>query len=76
MAQNDLKAGAGIAGGDLYVHELETLYKISQLLAAGAGQKQTLAEVLDTLDSELGMNRGAVTLLSPDGDEISNRGGT
>jgi len=61
---------AGIAGSDLYVHELETLYKISQLLASGARQKETLAEVLDMLDSELGMNRGAVTLLSPNGDEI------
>jgi Nif-specific regulatory protein len=70
MAENDSKVTKSAAGSDLYVHELEILYKISQLLAAGAGQKQTLAEVLDTLDSELGMNRGAVTLLSPDGDEI------
>ena len=50
--------------------ELETLYRISQILAAGGQQKQTLAEVLDTLDSELGMNRGTVTLLSPDSSEI------
>ena len=53
-----------------HVRELETLYKISQILASGAQQKQTLAEVLDTLDSELEMNRGTITLLSPDSSEI------
>jgi Nif-specific regulatory protein len=53
-----------------HVRELETLYRISQILASGAQQKQTLAEVLDTLDSELGMNRGTITLLAPDSSEI------
>ena len=53
-----------------HVRELEVLYKISRLLTAGTGQKQALAEVLDILDSELGMNRGLVTLLSADGSEI------
>ena len=53
-----------------HVLELETLYRISQILAAGGQQKQTLAEVLDALDKELGMNRGTVTLLSPDSSEI------
>jgi len=52
------------------VRELETLYRISHILAAGRRQKQALAEVLDMLDSELGMNRGTVTLLAPDGSEI------
>ena len=53
-----------------HVHELETLYRISQILASDAQQKQTLAEVLDTLDSELGLNRGTVTLLALDSTEI------
>jgi Nif-specific regulatory protein len=52
------------------MRELEALYKMSQVLAAGSLQKQTLAEVLDTLDTELGMRRGTVTLLAPDGNEI------
>jgi Nif-specific regulatory protein len=52
------------------VRELETLYKISHILAAGKNQKQALAEVLDMLDCELGLNRGMVTLLSLDGTEI------
>ncbi len=53
-----------------HVRELKTLYKISQILAADARQRQALAEVLDTLDNDLGMNRGTVTLLSPDSSEI------
>ena len=53
-----------------HVRELETLYGISQILASGAQQKQTLAEVLDTLESELGLNRGTITLLSPESSEI------
>ncbi|MFC1761863.1 sigma 54-interacting transcriptional regulator [Planctomycetota bacterium] len=49
---------------------LETLYRISHILAAGINQKQILAEVLDALDSELGMRRGTITLLSQDRNEI------
>ncbi len=50
--------------------QLETLYKVSQILAGGARQQQVLADVLDTLDRELGFNRGTITLLAPDGNEI------
>ncbi len=50
--------------------QLESLYKVSQILAAGARQQQALADVLDTLDRELGLNRGTITLLAPDGNEI------
>jgi Nif-specific regulatory protein len=53
-----------------HVHELETLYRISNILSVVKNQKQSLAEVLDVLDSELGLNRGTVTLLGPDGSEI------
>ena len=53
-----------------HIRELEVLYRISQILAVGAQQKQALSEVLDMLDNELGMNRGTVTLLAPDGNEI------
>jgi Nif-specific regulatory protein len=53
-----------------HVRELETLYRISQILASGTQQRQTLAEVLDTLESELGLQRGTITLLSPDSSEI------
>jgi Nif-specific regulatory protein len=59
-----------VAHATRHVRELETLYRISHILAAGKRQKQALAEVLDILDSELGMNRGTVTLLGLDGSEI------
>ena len=36
-----------------HVGELETLYNISQVLVTGSNQRQTLAEVLDTLETEL-----------------------
>ena len=70
MASKPADAKKGKMETASQVRELETLYRISQILAAGAGQKQVLAEVLDCLDSELGMNRGTLTLLSPDGSEI------
>lgn len=54
-----------------HVRELETLYRISQILTTSSRQRQALAEVLDALDSELGMNRGSVMLLSSDGSEIT-----
>ncbi|HDZ44793.1 MAG TPA: GAF domain-containing protein, partial [Phycisphaerae bacterium] len=41
------------------------------MLAIGAGQQRsTLAEILDVLDSELGMRRGTIMLLSPDEQEL------
>jgi Nif-specific regulatory protein len=53
-----------------HLEHLEILYKVSQLLASGTPQQQTLAEVLNILDGELGLNRGTITLLAPDGNEI------
>jgi len=51
--------------------ELEALYRISGMLAIGTGQQRTtLAEILDALDSELGMRRGTILLLSPDGKDL------
>ncbi len=54
----------------VHVQALETLYRISNILATGMSQKQILAEVLDTLDNELAMKRGTLTLLSPDRKQI------
>ncbi|MDD5135082.1 MAG: sigma 54-interacting transcriptional regulator [Phycisphaerae bacterium] len=50
--------------------QLETLYEVSQILAAGARQQEALASVLNILDKNLGLARGTITLLSLDGDEI------
>jgi Nif-specific regulatory protein len=52
------------------VTQLETLYKISQIFPAGTGHKHGLAEVLNILAGELGLNRGMITLLTPSGDEV------
>jgi Nif-specific regulatory protein len=59
-----------LAHATRHVRELDTLYRISNILAAGKNQKQALAEVLDVLDCELSMNRGTVTLLGPDSNDI------
>jgi Nif-specific regulatory protein len=53
-----------------HVKELSALYRISQILTPGPGQRQMLADVLDVLASDLGMSRGTITLLSPDGKEL------
>ena len=52
------------------VKELEMLYKISRILADGTIRKKALADVLNALEHELGLNRGTITLLAPDGNEI------
>jgi len=70
LSRIDLKNGAQVINSERYVKELETLYKISETLAAGTKQKETLTEVLNIIDSDLGLNRGTVTLLAPDGNEI------
>lgn len=53
-----------------HLQQLEILYNVSQVLAAGAQQKQALSEVLNIMDNQLGLNRGTITLLVPGGDEI------
>jgi Nif-specific regulatory protein len=55
-----------------HVAELEALYRIAGILASGQGQQRSLlAETLDVLASELGMRRGTILLLSPDGKELN-----
>jgi Nif-specific regulatory protein len=52
------------------VREIEMLYKVSRILAAGTHRQQVLAEVMEVLEQELGLNRGTITLLAPDRREI------
>ena len=52
-------------------HQLDALYKVSQILASGSLQQESLSKVLDVLDKELGLARGTITLLSLDGKEIN-----
>ena len=50
--------------------ELGSLFRISHILATAARQRQMLQEVLDVLHADLGMTRGTIMLLSPDGKEL------
>ncbi|MCY2990505.1 MAG: sigma 54-interacting transcriptional regulator [Planctomycetota bacterium] len=50
--------------------ELEVLVCISRLLAAPSGQRQMLTAMLRELEEKLGLLRGTVMLLSPDGSEL------
>ncbi len=60
--------------------ELDSLFKISQILASGIAARESargrrqfshvLEEVLDVLHADLGMKRGTIMLLSPDGKEL------
>lgn len=52
------------------ITQLETLYKISKIFPAGTGHKHGLAEVLNVLDSKLGLNRGTITVLTPSSNEV------
>jgi Nif-specific regulatory protein len=70
MANNKVNLQNPVVQATRHVRELDILYKISRVLAAGTQRKQALSEVLGVLENELGLNRGTVTLLSPDGNEI------
>jgi len=60
--------------GEVYIQrpvpQLEILYNVSQILAAGTHQQEALVSVLEILDKDLGLARGTITLLSLDGKEI------
>ncbi|MBE0536970.1 MAG: nif-specific transcriptional activator NifA [Phycisphaerae bacterium] len=71
MDSQAVKPRDATGGAARHVGELETLYNISQILVTGSNQRQVLAEVLDALESELGMKRGMITLLSLGSDEIT-----
>ncbi len=53
-----------------HARELDALYQVSRILAAGTMQRQMFAAVLDVLHHDLGLLRGTVLLLSPDGQEL------
>jgi Nif-specific regulatory protein len=71
MPENPVGTGQSAVSHDEYISlELEAMFKISQILANGTRQRQTLAEVLDVLDQELEMERGMITLLSPGREQL------
>jgi Nif-specific regulatory protein len=70
MAKTNLATQTYAADATRRAQQLQTLYGISNILSSGKQQKQALSEVLGVLDHQLGMNRGTITLLAPDGNEI------
>ena len=58
-----------------YRRGLDGLFRISQILASGTAQKEKLSEVLDVMAGDLGMQRGTIMLLSPDGRELTIEAG-
>jgi Nif-specific regulatory protein len=70
MVTNSLNSYNSLSHSARHGRQLETLYQISHILATSNHQKRALVEVLIALDNKLGMNRGTVTLLAPDGKEI------
>jgi len=70
MAGTDIGMQTYISEASRHPQQLQTLYSISNILTSAKPQKEALAEVLRVLDHQLGMNRGTITLLSPDGKEI------
>src|SRR5271166_212042 len=50
--------------------DLRALHATAQVLAAGSGQEEALLKILQILETELGMTRGTVMLVSPDGSEL------
>jgi Nif-specific regulatory protein len=70
MADTDIGMQTYITNASRHSQQMQTLYMISNILTSAKPQKEALAEVLRVLDHKLGMNRGTITLLSPDGKEI------
>ena len=65
-------ASNGSPGSRRHADELDALYRIAEILAVGRGQQRSvLAEVLDVLERDIGMRRGTIVLLSPDGRELT-----
>ena len=53
------------------VQELTVLYEISQLLVSTPEPKMALNPVLNILHSKMGMQRGTITLLDPESQELN-----
>ncbi|MBI3090530.1 MAG: nif-specific transcriptional activator NifA [Candidatus Tectomicrobia bacterium] len=51
--------------------ELETLYEISQALGSSFHLESTLQRILEILHERMGMNRGTITLIEPESNELS-----
>jgi Nif-specific regulatory protein len=53
-----------------YRQGLEAMFGISRILSSGRSQQEMLTEVLELMESEMGLRRGTIMLLSADGREL------
>lgn len=63
MILSELKTEIGFNG-------LSVMYHISRVLASGENLGEIMGEVLEILEIHAGMNRGMISILSPDGSEL------
>ena len=70
MGKNDTFWQHGETGAARHLEQLDALCGISRVLSTGTGQQDALCHVLDVLARELGLKRGTITLLAPDGKEV------
>ena len=70
---NTLSASANLGLSVLRRIELETLYRVGEILSRSLDFRQTSREVLCALDQHAGMSRSLVTVLDPEsGDLVVN----
>ena len=65
-----MTSASKLLGGRKHARELDALYRISQILAMGVGERSMLAEILDNLAEDLGMGSGTIMLVSADRSEL------
>ncbi len=53
-----------------HLEQLDALCGIGRVLSTGVRQRDVLRHVLNVLDKELGLKRGTIALLAPDGKEV------
>ncbi len=56
---------------ELNLNGLSVLYQIAHLLASGQDLELVMSSILETLEINLGMKRGMITILSPDNEELA-----
>ncbi len=59
------------AQSDLSFNGLTVIYQIAHLLASGQELEEIMSSLLEILESNAGMKRGMITILSPDNEELA-----
>ncbi len=70
MLNRQSEHGSVASDAERHACELKTLFGVSSVLGSDLPHEQLLTKVLEVLDTELDLHNGAITLLSPEGDEL------